>query len=112
MVIPITSAAKACFNMFNKQAGGYLYHVLPTFGASPLFVKNILRRSMQMNLTTEAPLCTYDPKTQILTAPEKLRKTAFSQMYIPSHSSRMSWPTNRWLMITRRERRRNTPHPK
>jgi hypothetical protein len=43
MVIPNTSAAEACFEMFNKQPAGYQYHVLPTFGAFPLFVKNILR---------------------------------------------------------------------
>jgi hypothetical protein len=36
MVIPITSAAEACFEMFNKQPAGYLYHVHPIFGASPL----------------------------------------------------------------------------
>jgi hypothetical protein len=43
MGIPNTSAAEACFEIFNKQPAGYLYHVLPTFGASPLFVKSILR---------------------------------------------------------------------
>ncbi len=43
MVIPNTSAAEAYFEMFDKQPAGYLYHVFPTFGASPLFVKNILR---------------------------------------------------------------------
>ncbi len=37
MVIPKTSAAETCFEMFNKQLAGYLYHVLPTFVASPLF---------------------------------------------------------------------------
>ncbi len=63
MVIPNTSAAEAYFKMFNKQLAGYLYHVLPTIGASPLFVKNILRQSMEVGLTTEAPLCTYDPET-------------------------------------------------
>jgi hypothetical protein len=70
MVIPNTLAAEDCFEMFNKQPAGYLYHVLPTFGASPLFVKNILRQSMEAGLTTEAPLCTYDPKTQILRTPQ------------------------------------------
>jgi hypothetical protein len=43
MMTPNTLVAEACFEMFNKQPAGYLYHVLPTFGASPLFVKNILR---------------------------------------------------------------------
>jgi hypothetical protein len=70
MVIPNTSATEACFEMFNKQPAGYLYHVLPTFGASPLFVKNILCRLMEAGLMTEAPLCTYDPKMQILTTPQ------------------------------------------
>jgi hypothetical protein len=42
MVIPNNSTAEACFEMFNKQPAGYSYHVLPTFGASPLFVKTIL----------------------------------------------------------------------
>ncbi len=69
MVIPNTSAGEACFEMINKQPAGYLYHVLPTFGASPLFVKKIFRRLMEAGLTTEAPLCTYDPKKQILTTP-------------------------------------------
>ncbi len=69
MVIPNTSAAEACFKMFNKQPAGYLYHALPTFGASPHFVKNILPQLTEAGLTTEAPLCTYDPKMQILTTP-------------------------------------------
>jgi hypothetical protein len=72
MVIPNTAAAEAGFEMFNKQLAGYLYHMLPTFGASPLFVKTILCRSMEAGLTTEAPLCTYDPKTQILTTPRDI----------------------------------------
>ena len=42
MVIPNNSAAEACFEMFNKQPNRYLYHVLPTFGTSSLFVKTIL----------------------------------------------------------------------
>ncbi len=29
MIIPNTSAAEICFEMFNKQPAGYLYHVLP-----------------------------------------------------------------------------------
>ncbi len=69
MVIPNTSVAEACFEMFNKHPAGYLYHVLPTFGASPFFVKSILCQLMEEGLTTEAPLCTYDPETQILTTP-------------------------------------------
>jgi hypothetical protein len=72
MVLPNTSAAEAYFEMFNKQPAGYLYHVLPTFGASPLFVKNILGQLMEAGLTTEAPLCTYDPKMQILTTPREV----------------------------------------
>jgi hypothetical protein len=72
MVTPNISATKACFKMFNKQPAGHLYHVLPTFGASPLFVKNILPPSMEAGLTTEAPLCTYDPKMQILMTPQEV----------------------------------------
>jgi hypothetical protein len=52
MEIPNTSAAEACFKMFNKQPAGYLHHVLPTFGASPLFIKNILWQLMEAGLTT------------------------------------------------------------
>jgi hypothetical protein len=72
MVIPNTSVAEACFKMFNKQPAGYLYHVLPTFGASPLFIKNILHQLMEAGLMTEAPLCTYDPEMQILTTPQEV----------------------------------------
>jgi hypothetical protein len=34
MVIPNTSKAEAHFKMVNKQLAGYLYHVLPLFGAT------------------------------------------------------------------------------
>jgi hypothetical protein len=60
MVIPNSSEAEACFKMFNKQPAGYLYHVLPLFGAMQLFVRNILRRLMDAGLAIEAPLCTYN----------------------------------------------------
>jgi hypothetical protein len=43
MVIPNTSLAECCFETFNKQPAGYLYHVLPTFGAFDLFIKTLLR---------------------------------------------------------------------
>ena len=69
MVIPNTPLAECGFEMFNKQPAGYLYHVLPKFGASELFIKSLLRRSMEAGLTTEAPLCTYDFNTHILTTP-------------------------------------------
>jgi hypothetical protein len=69
MVIPNTLLAESCFEMFNKQPAGYLYHVLPTFGASDLFIKTLLRQSMDAGLTTEAPLCSYDPATHVLTTP-------------------------------------------
>jgi hypothetical protein len=69
MVIPNSSKVEACFEMFNKQPVGYLYHVLPLFGAMRLFVKTILRWSMDAGLTTEAPLCTYNEETKILTTP-------------------------------------------
>jgi hypothetical protein len=69
MVIPNTLLAECGFEMFNKQPAGYLYHVLPKFGASELFIKSLLCRSMEAGLTTEAPLCTYDFNTHILTTP-------------------------------------------
>ena len=69
MVIPNTSLAEGSFEMFNKQPAGYLYHILPTFGASELFIKSLLCRSMEAGLTTEAPLCTYNFYTHILTTP-------------------------------------------
>ncbi len=69
MVIPNSSEAEACFEMFNKQPAGYLCHVLPLFGAMQLFVKNILRWLMDAGLATEAPLCTYNEETQILMTP-------------------------------------------
>jgi hypothetical protein len=34
-VIPNISGAEASFKMFNKQPAGYLYHVVPIFGAPP-----------------------------------------------------------------------------
>ncbi len=69
MVIPNTLLAECSFEMFNKQPAGYLYHLLPKFGASKLFIKSLLRRLMEAGLTTEAPLCTYDFNTHILTTP-------------------------------------------
>jgi hypothetical protein len=69
MVIPNSSEAEACFEMFNKQPVGYLYHVLPLFSAMGLFAKTILHWSMDPGLATEAPLCTNDEETQILTTP-------------------------------------------
>jgi hypothetical protein len=69
MVIPNTLLAECSFEMFNKQPAGYLYHVLPKFGVSELFIKSLLCRSMEAGLTTEVPLCTYDFDTHILTTP-------------------------------------------
>jgi hypothetical protein len=70
MVIPNTSDAEACFEMFNKQPAGYLYHVLSTFGALLAFIQEILHRSMDPAVAMEAPLCTWDNKTGILTSPQ------------------------------------------
>jgi hypothetical protein len=70
MVIPNTSDAEACFEMFNKQPAGYLYHVLPTFGASLTFIQEILCWSMDPAVAMEAPLCTWDNKTGILKTPQ------------------------------------------
>jgi hypothetical protein len=72
MIIPNTPLAEGSFEMFNKQPAGYLYHVLPTFGASKLFIKSLLRRSMEAGLTTEVLLCTYDFDMHILTKHESL----------------------------------------
>jgi len=69
MVIPNTLLVECGFEMFSKQPAGYLYHVLPMFGASELSIKSLLRRSMEAGLTTEAPLCTYDFNMHILTTP-------------------------------------------
>jgi hypothetical protein len=69
MVIPNSGKAEARFEMFNKQPVGYLYHVLPTFGATETFTKSLLRRLMDAGLTTEAPKCEYHAITQILTTP-------------------------------------------
>jgi hypothetical protein len=69
MVIPNTSKAEAHFEMVNKQPAGYLYHVLPLFGATETFIKTILRRSMDAGLATEAHRCKYDKEMQILTTP-------------------------------------------
>jgi hypothetical protein len=55
MIIPNTPLAEGSFEMFNKQPAGYLYHVLPTFGASEFFIKSLFRRSMEAGQTTEAP---------------------------------------------------------
>ncbi len=66
MVIPNTADAEASFDMFNKQPAGYLYHVLPTFGASLTFIQEILHWPMDPAVAMEAPLCT-DNETGILT---------------------------------------------
>jgi hypothetical protein len=71
MVIPNTSDAEARFEMFNKQPAGYLYHVLPTFGALLTFIQEILRRSMDSAVAMEAPLCTWDNETGILMTPQE-----------------------------------------
>ncbi len=70
MVIPNTADAEARFEMFNKQPVGYLYHVLPTFGASLTFIQEILRWSMDPAVVMEAPQCTWDNETCILTTPQ------------------------------------------
>jgi hypothetical protein len=69
MVIPNSGEAEARFEMFNKQPAGYLYHVLPTFGATETFTKSLLRWSMDAGLETKAPKCIYNAITQILRTP-------------------------------------------
>jgi hypothetical protein len=70
MVISNTADAEASFEMFNKQPAGYLYHVLPTFGALLTFIQEILRWSMDPAVAMDAPLCTWDNETGILTTPK------------------------------------------
>jgi hypothetical protein len=69
MVIPNTSKAESRFEMFNKQPAGYLYHVLPLFGATENFGKTILQKLMDAGLATEAPQCAYDADKQVLMTP-------------------------------------------
>jgi hypothetical protein len=63
MVIPNTSKVEVHFEMFNKQPAGYLYHVLPLFGATELFIKTILRQSINVGRATKAPRCEYNNDT-------------------------------------------------
>jgi hypothetical protein len=70
MVIPNTSDAEARFEMFNKQPAGSLYQVLFTFGALLTFIQEILCWSIDPAVAMEAPLCTWDNKTCILTTPQ------------------------------------------
>jgi hypothetical protein len=80
-VIPNPGEAEAHFEMFNKQPAGYLYHVLPTFGATETFTKSLLRQSMDVGLATEAPKCEYDAATQILTIPrDKQQESVLSNV--------------------------------
>ena len=69
VLIPNSGKAEVRFEMFNKQPAGYLYHVLPMFGATETFTKSLLRWLMDAGLATEAPKCVYDAVTQILTTP-------------------------------------------
>ncbi len=73
VVVPNTADAEASFEMFNKQPAGYLYHVLPTFGASLTFIQEILCWSMDPAVAMEAPLCTWDNETGILMTPKDNR---------------------------------------
>ncbi len=74
MVIPNTSKVEAHFKMVNKQLAGYLYHVLPLFGAAETFIETILQRSMDAGLATEAPRCKYNKEMQILTTPRNAQQ--------------------------------------
>ncbi len=69
MVIPNSGEAEARFEMFNKQPAGYLYHVLPMFGATETFTKSLLRWSMDAGLVAKAPKCVYHAVMQILMTP-------------------------------------------
>jgi hypothetical protein len=70
MVIPNTSDAEARFEMLNKQPARYLYHVLPIFRVLLTFIQEILCQSMDPAVAMEAPLCTWDNETGILTTPQ------------------------------------------
>ncbi len=74
MVIPNSGEAEVQFEMFNKQPAGYLYHVLPTFGATETFIKSLLQWSMDAGLATEAPKCAYNAAMQILTTPRNAQQ--------------------------------------
>jgi hypothetical protein len=90
MVIPNIADAEARFQMFNKQPAGYLYHVLPTFGALLTFIQELLCWSMDPAVTMEAPLCTWDNKTGILTTPQDNQMMESCLMFILFPSSRTS----------------------
>jgi hypothetical protein len=70
MVIPNTADDEASFEMFNKQPAGYLYHVLPTFGALLTFIQEVLQWSMDPAVAMEALLCTWVNETGILMTPK------------------------------------------
>jgi hypothetical protein len=53
IVIPNTPAVEERFEVLNKKPAGYLYHMLPKFGASSLFVKTILCQLMEVGLATD-----------------------------------------------------------
>jgi hypothetical protein len=113
MVIPNTSNAECGFEMFNKQPAGYLYHVLPKFGASELFIKSLLLRSMEAGLMTEAPLCTYDFNTHILTTPhDKAQEGVLSDVWYGLSPSFRTSSLRNWLPTPARRIRWLTPLPK
>ena len=58
------------FEMFNKQPAEYVYNVLPSFGTLLTFIQEILRRSMDPAVVIEAPQCTWENETGILTTPQ------------------------------------------
>ena len=57
MVIPNNADAEARFEIFNKQPAGYLYNILPSFGALLTFIQEILRWSMDPAMVLKAPQC-------------------------------------------------------
>jgi hypothetical protein len=84
MVIPNTSLAECGFEMFNKQPAGYLYHVLPKFGASELFIKSLLCRSMEAKARRviddlQADVVCYNEHRQNLRL--QANKNGFRQMF-------------------------------
>ena len=111
MIIPNTPLAESTFEMFNKQPAGYLYNVLPAFGASNSFIKTLLRRSMEEGITMEAPLCTYDPDTHILTTPRDNEQEGVLSDVRSLPFLRMSSLRN-WRSTPTRSQRRRTLHPK
>ncbi len=112
MVIPNTSEAEARSKMFNKQPAEYLYHVLPLFGATELFIKTILWWSMDAGLAMEVPRCKYNKGMQILTTLHDAQQESILSNVLSLPFFRTLRPLNRQQVLIRKGRIRSTLHPK